>query len=153
MTYIWTLHNFPSVLKSALCCHSSRPQLYQPPSLSTSLKDWFFFKENLPWIIEKERTDTSDFLQKMSFQNLVYLMSFFKIHIKLFSGYNGILEESNKQWNNGSECITGMSFLTDFLLSLDLTILAFYEQITCELHKLQRWKQRKEINYISQRIS
>jgi len=45
------------------------------------------------------------------------------------------------------------AFLTDFLLSLDLTILAFYEQITCELHKLQRWKQRKEINYISQRIS
>lgn len=73
-----------------------------------------FFKENLPWIIEKERTDTSDFLQKMSFQNLVYLMSFFKIHIKLFFGYNGILEESNKQWNNGSECITGMHSLQTF---------------------------------------
>lgn len=46
-----------------------------------------------------------------------------------------------------------MSFLTDFLLSLDLTIVAFYEQVTCELHKLQRWKLRKEINCISQRIS
>ena len=74
----------------------------------------------------------------MSFQHLVHLMSFFKIHIKLFPGHSGILEESNKQWNNRSEWITEMSFLTDFLLSLDLTILALCGQITCELHKLQR---------------
>lgn len=71
-------------------------------------------------------SETYNSLSGMRCQYLVHLMSI----LETILCDNGILEKSNKQWRSRrSVYITELSFLTDILLSLDLTILIFCGQI------------------------
>ena len=107
--------------------------------------------ESLFWVIEKERTETANSLSKMKFQHLVHSMPILKHHMKLFLVTMVYLKKSNREGRNKGS-ITNLFILTDFLLSLVLTLLTFCGQIIyCIILINGNWGGK--INYIVQGIA